>query len=257
MDRERAAVTPLGRWRQCSVALALGFAAIALPTGGSLLAQHPARDVGHLGLIPAGRMHALLERTFLRVDVLTLDLCFDGAAAEAMASVRAGPDDAGRQARNEAVVSAALAASEAIGVVEFQREIDLDQFLDGIAEDQDRAVGAGFLDDSTRIALAPTLRTWYGFLAERGIRDGDRIYYRFGPESVRATYLGVEGTVHLDERSTGAQRRASILGAWFAPGSSLREELIESLFQEGGAPEATLDRCHTAEALPPPAGGPA
>jgi len=200
------------------------------PTNGVLFAQtYDQSDDVPLGQEPYGHLQARLERTIFMVDVLSLDLCFDSATATAIGSAVEAP--AGDDAARDEVARVALGAPRALGVVEFLRDVSLDQFLDGIGADHDRAVRAGMLDDSTRNALRTDLRDWYGFLEGRGIRDGDRIGYRFAPDRVRTTYVGVEGQTHLDRIARGTQRRASVLGAYFAPGASLREGLIDSVLE--------------------------
>ena len=170
-------------------------------------------------------MEALLERTIFKVDVLTLDLCLDMPTAQAIGrAVRTEGEDGRRE-----VAALAIQADHALGVLRFHRDVSMDQFLGGIGEDHERAVDAGLLADSTRVALARDLPTWYAFLEDRGVKKGDRIAYRFEPGVVRATYVGEDGRTYLDRTSTGAERRASVLGAYFAPGSSLRDRLLDSL----------------------------
>ena len=142
--------------------------------------------------------------------------------------------------QRQAAASHAYAADQALGVLRFHRDVSMGQFLEGIADDHRRAVEAGLLADSTRRALADELPVWYAFLEDRGVKDGDRIVYRFEPDRVRATYVGADGRTYLDRTSEGAQRKASVLGAYFAPGASLREGLLDSLFREG---RDGADRC--------------
>ncbi|NIP97517.1 MAG: hypothetical protein GWO24_30440, partial [Akkermansiaceae bacterium] len=72
-----------------------------------------------------------------------------------------------------------------LAITAFERSIGLDQFLDGIEDDQEKAVEAGFLADSTFQAIQDSLPVWYAFLDQRRIQDGDRIFYRFFPGGVR------------------------------------------------------------------------
>ena len=235
------------RWVVSALILAPLF-----PTNGALFAQTAPRQDEELGELATGRMHALLERTFLRVDVLTLDLCFDRATARAIAEALA-PGSEDSDAVEDAVAEAALGASEAVGVLEFKRGITLEQFLEGVSEDHVRAVEAGFLADSTRQALQRALPRWYEFLANRRILEGDQIRYRFFPDSVRTTFVGAGGETLLDRVSVGRERRASILGAYFAPGGSLRDRLIESAMAGDAKPSPILDRCRVALQPSPPA----
>lgn len=205
---------------------------LALPNG-LLLAQADRLPGDALGRGPFGHMQALLERTLFKVDVLTLDLCLDAPTSEALARV------AGRGGEPERTEMAHLAfrADRALAVIRFHRDVSMDQFLDGIGDDHQKAVEAGLLADSTRRALDKDLPTWYAFLEERGVKEGDRIAYRFEPGSVRATYVGVDGRTYLDRTSRGAQRRASILGAYFAPGASLRDRLLDSVLADDAGRE--------------------
>lgn len=215
--------------------------ALALPHG-LLLAQSPPPPSHGLGRGPFGHMEALLERTIFKVDVLTLDLCLDAPTAEALSTASEG------EGSRQEIADLVFQADRALGVIRFHRDVRMDQFLGGIRDDHSRAVEAGLLADSTRRALARELPTWYAFLEERGVKKGDRIAYRFAPDRVRATYVGVDGTTHLDRTSMGAERRASVLGAYLAPGASLREKLLDSVLDRDarsrGRPEGEA-RCRS------------
>ncbi|MGI9625971.1 MAG: hypothetical protein ACR2QM_03980 [Longimicrobiales bacterium] len=212
-----------------------------LMTPGSGLGQSTPANEQEFGSQPAGRMHALMERTFLKVDVLTLDLCFDSDTSEGLARALDGAENDVR----DSVAQTAFNAQEAVGLIEFKRGIELGQFLEGVAEDHERAVAAGLLADSTRNALTEALPEWFSFLEERKILEGDRIHYRFYPDSVRTTFHGVDD-LRRERVSVGKERRGSILGAYFAPGASLRDRLIESLWAEESELASSEGRCHLA-----------
>lgn len=226
-------------WTGALRALAL---ALVIPNG-LLLAQSDLSGDA-LGRGPFGHMKALLERTIFKVDVLTLDLCLDEPTSQALARAAGG----GGEPERQKVADLAVEADRALAVIGFHRDVSMDQFLGGIGDDHERAVEAGLLADSTRRALARDLPTWYAFLEERGVKKGDRIAYRFEPGSVRVTYVGVDGRTYLDRTSLGPERRASILGAYFAPGASLRERLLDSVLageavREGEAGREGEARC--------------
>jgi hypothetical protein len=211
-----------------TIACILVAAAAAAP----LAAQS---DDIRLGASPFGHMHMLFERTIFNVDVLTLDVCFDSATAETVAvHARGGRTDAG----DDAIAAAAIDAPDALGRIRFLRGVSKGQFLDGIRDEQEKAVRAGLLADSTFRMIGDSLPVWFDFLDDRGIHDGDRIVYVFRDDSLRTVYHGEDGTVLLDRTDVGKQRRTSVLATWFAPRSDFRRPLLESLEDSDAADPA-------------------
>lgn len=186
-----------------------------------------------LSLLPDGRfstMHMLLEKTILSVDVLTLDVRVDPAAAGRIADALSGVeqhDDA-----NEApVAQAALDADELVGRIEFQRNVRLDQFLDAIDEDMRKAVGVGWLEPAAYREVRDGLPVWFSFLEERRIREGDRLSYHVRRDTLRTVFATADGELLLDQTDVGHQNVVALVGAWFAPNSSFRKKLVQSLFE--------------------------
>jgi len=196
-----------------------------------------------LGRAPWSYMHTLLQKTILKVDVLTVDICFDAPTARRFAALAGRGRITGAVA--DSVARAALLGQRAVARIEFRRDVSLGQFLDGVDQDQAKAVAAGLLADTTYRALSAELPGVYAFLEKRGIRDGDQILYELAHDSIRVVFRGREGRTLLDSRDAGRERRNSPLATWLAPGSDFREELLESL-QRDGARAATrpfADRC--------------
>ena len=192
-------------------------------------------------------MGTLLEKTFLKVDVLTVDVCFDAATAERFAAIASAGRLTGAAA--DSIARAALAGRLAIGRIQFVRSVSLDQFIEGIAEDQRKAVRAGFLPDSVFRAISRGLPVWFAFLEERGIRKGDQLLYELESESIRTVFVGADGKVLLDQTDPGRERRNSVLATWLAPGSSFRPGLLRSLQREGrraGGAAPLAARCRLA-----------
>jgi hypothetical protein len=203
---------------------ALATLALLLAVSGPAPAQTVAAD-------PAPRgswMGTLLERTFLGLDVLTVDICFDAGTAARLARLAAsGSRIAGPLA--DSVMHAALEGERATARVVFRRDLSLRRFLDTVGEDQRRAVAAGLLSDSVHQAIKAALPLWFEALETRGIRNGDQLLYEMGRDTIRSTYLGREGSVLLERTDAGRERRNSVLGTWLAPGASLRAGLLRSL----------------------------
>jgi len=179
-----------------------------------------------LGALPFGHMHMLLEKTIFKVDVLTLDVCLDARTAEAIAPwARTGAE--GSMA--DSIADVAMAAPSATGLIRFRRGVSLGQFLDGIRDEQKKAVDAGLLERATFDMITDSLPAWFDFLQERGIHEDDRIAYEFRGDSLRTIFRDAGGPVLLDRTDVGSQRRISVLATWFAPGSAFRRPLLRSL----------------------------
>src|SRR3990172_5878414 len=149
------------------------LAAAAILAAGTPAAAQSADDA--LGRTRWAYMHTLLQKTLLKVDVLTVDLCFDAATARRFGTMAARPQLVGADA--DFITRAALAGYRALARVEFQRDISLADFLDGIGEDFENAVATGFMADSVSRAIIAELPSWYSFLEQRGIRKGDQLVY--------------------------------------------------------------------------------
>ncbi len=191
-----------------------------------------------LGTTPYSRLHALLEKTFLRIDVLTLDICLDpGTAAQIGDVFRLAPVGDAKAAERFIADQVSLLVPEsenAAITMSFLRSVSLDQLLDGIRGAQARAVDAGIISDSVFQAIQIELPKWYDFLADRRVQKGDQIVYDILPDGVRSRYLGVDGDVLLDRVAFGKESRTSVIGTYFAPGGSFREQLIKSLESQDG-----------------------
>lgn len=176
----------------------------------------------------------LLEKTIFQVDVLTLEVRFDpGTAGEfARHLPRAGKS---REAR-DSLAAAAVAASRAEARLVFQRDVRLRRFLEGVDENMRKALEAGIVDSAGYRGVAEGLPVWFGHLAERGLKDGDRLLYRISGDTLRTVLLSVAGDTLLDQTDVGPERRRVLLGSWFAPGSEFRDKLVRSLVEAAARP---------------------
>ena len=178
------------------------------------------------------RMHTLLEKTIFQVDVLMLEVCFGPDTDAALESLAAGRGYSDSLA--DSLASVALQATDVRARIEFLRGVDLDRFLDGIRENLGKARDAGLLTTPEYDTIATGLPRWYAFLEERGIMEGDVMGYRIRGDTLRTTFRAVSGETLLDERYVGPERRISVLGGYFAPGSEFREGLVRSLLDDEG-----------------------
>ncbi len=189
-----------------------------------------------LEMLPDGRGATLeykIERTFLKVDVLTLTIRVDQAAASRLADVLDSESHYARE-QQEAVAGIVSAAAEGVAEIEFLRNITLKQFLEGVDEDMGHARDAGWIRVDTFQRITEGLRGWFAFLSERGIKEGDRLTYHAAGETLRTTYRQIgESDLALDQTDVGRQNVMALWGGYFAPGSSFREGLTRSLWGSG------------------------
>jgi hypothetical protein len=206
-------------------ALAL-LALLALPS--PAIPQSVPDDTLTLATGRYAEMHMLLEKTIFKVDVLTMRLRFDTVTASRLATLVG--DRALTRSLADSVARVALRTEDSWAVLEFVRGASLDQFLGGVRKDMRKAVDAGIISEADFRMIFRGMPRWYAFLADRRIREGDRMFYRLTADALRTVYLGMEGEILLDQTDVGRERPLAVLGSWFAPGSSFRKKLIESLF---------------------------
>lgn len=214
-----------------------GFLTVALMGVPSLGAQPSGLvvpvDTAGLADGPYSRMSMLLEKTLFKVDVLTLELRFGQSSA--MALQAATSKQGSRDATYDAVAGAALGATDVWARIRFERDISFKQFLDAARDNLRRAVDARLIDRQAFLDVSDGLPVWYAFLEDRRVRTGDEMHYRIRGDTLRTVYVGFDGEVLLDQIDIGPERRLSVLGGYFAPGSEFRRPLIHSfLFGRAG-----------------------
>ena len=205
----------------CAAALA---AALAAPSP-----LQPPPDTASLAGGPYARMSMLWEKTIFKVDVLTVEVRFDSATAHALEAVARGRSYARPLA--DSIAAIATEARDALVRIEFQRNVSLRQFLDGVRDNLRKVRDAGLIGPADYDTITAGLPRWFAFLAERGIRDGDRILYRIRGDTLRTIYLDRDGAIALDQTDVGPERRLAVLGSYFVRGSDFREGLVRSLFK--------------------------
>jgi len=207
----------------------------ATPLPGQSLAADTAiaADTVGAGTGTFGRMHMLLERTILNVDVLTLDVRVGPSTADRIDELLAKPREFG--GLSDSVAAAALEATDVLARIEFHRNVGLTRFLGGIRDNLRRATRAGIVTPAQFRSISADLPHWYSFLADRDIRSGDRMYQRVRFDTLRTVYVGAEGDLLLDQVDVGPERRLAVLGGYFAPGSDFREGLVASVLDAVGS----------------------
>jgi hypothetical protein len=187
---------------------------------------------------PHGHLRTILEKTFLKVDVLALDVCVDETAAARLADFAALKRD---RPLEDSVARTTLAADRVLGRITFLRDVSYSQFLGGILEEQKHAVEAGWLADSTYRSVSAALPEWFSFLENRNIRKDEQILYHIHGDSIRTVFIDNAGAHQLDRTDIGWWRRTSVLATWFAPGSGFRDGLVRSAWNPPSATAACAE----------------
>jgi hypothetical protein len=199
----------------------------------SLGAQLPpgAPDLGveELATGPYSRMHMLYERTIFGVDVLTVEIRFDGPTAERLQRLASGQPYGERLAGQ--VVEAALEAEAVFVTLEFERDVALGRWVEGAREGLERGWTAGLIEEATYRHVHDNLPRWFDVVASRGFRAADRILYRGYADRLRTVLLSSDADVLLDQTDQGASHRRALLAGYLAPGTDFRLPLIRSLLE--------------------------
>jgi len=206
---------------------------MAAASMGPVHGQSAATDTTDLGQGPHARMHMLFEKTIFKVDVLTLDVWLgpeETTEIDALMSRRDGPRDRVRDVA-DSIASVAVGARNAWARIEFRRNVRFDRFLDGIRTNLRRAARAGIVTEASYEDILADLPGWYAFLADRGIRSGDGMFYRIRGDTLHTGYRAVDGEVLLDQVDVGPERRLAVMGGYFAPGSDFRDKLVMSIMR--------------------------
>lgn len=178
---------------------------------------------------PTAEMSMLYRKGFLfiRVDVLSLDVGFGSESGERIRDLaNHGETDPGVA---DSIAAAAIQSRDALIRIEFRRDIDLDRFIDEARKATEKVWKSGVIDEDEYRRVQRGLPSWYQSLRGRGIRQGDRMFYRIQGDRLHTVFEGSDGQIFVDQVDTGSGPRLSVLGGYFVRGSDFREQLIESL----------------------------
>lgn len=176
---------------------------------------------------PVVSMRMMLERTFLKVDVLTLEVYVAGEAAAEVERLATAAADS--RAVADSIAWVVFAAPVAGARIQFLRGASLSQFVSEVRASMRRAVDAGMLVRRDADGIAANIPVWYDFLGTRGIRPGDVQSYSIRGDTLHTTYADADGRILLDHVDVAVASRNAVLGSYFAPRSDFRDPLLRSL----------------------------
>jgi hypothetical protein len=211
--------------RQALRTLALVSSACWIPR--RAFAKPPVGTDG-LGAGRYARMHVFLEKTIFDFDVLDLELRYDQGTADLIAGLVKGRKYSAALANR--VVATACGATDAYAGLQFLRDFELDDFIDGIRLDLGRAYQGKLIDQAEYSRMYWGLPDWFSFLRKRGIKSGDKLYERARPSGLQTVFIDVDGAKRLDMHLDGAASTRTLVATYLAPGGELRDYLVQSLF---------------------------
>jgi hypothetical protein len=213
------------RARTARFASLLAIAAVAPDGHAETSRQPPAEAPAHNRY---ARLHTLLQKTFLNVNVLTLDMTVGRETAQKLQELLEGHRYSDELADQAARIL--VGCEEANTRTVFLRDIGASRFMTGLRDSLDQALRAGFMTREQHREVAEQMPVWFAFLRERGIEEGDVLAYRIRGDVVHTQFHDAQGHVLMDRTDVGAGGRLGLLGGYFAPGAELREGLLKSLF---------------------------
>jgi hypothetical protein len=188
-------------------------------------------DAEGLASGPYSGMHAKMERTIFGIDILVVDMRFSEPTARRLEELVAGREYS--PALADSIVRVVLDARNALLVVNIEYDVDVQRFLEESRASLRTAADAGLIPATVFSEVSQNLGPWFEFLEARGLKEGDRLIYRIRGDTFRTMFITDSGQTLLDQTDpNGNERRLAILAGYLAPGTDLREDLIESLFDD-------------------------
>ncbi len=197
-----------------------------------MAAQQSLFDLGSLATGPYARMLTLHEERFLffSIDVLSLEVRFGSEVAEKVKSLVQNGDEPSKSA--DSIADTAIHAQDAFVHIRFLRDISLNRFMQEARESTKLVSEAGVIDNPSYEHISKNLPIWYASLTNRGVHEGDEMFYRIRGGSLRTVYRGVDGTIYVDKEDKGSLGPLAVLGGYFVAKSKFRKGLLQSLFHD-------------------------
>lgn len=210
--------------------LAATFALLAFVSPAAALAENPFAPAG-LGTGPGQELRALMEVTFLKIDVLTLTVRISPSTAARLRAFTEGRHYS--EALADSVAAVILASEDLWARQVLHRDVSYGRMLGGMREVAEKAARAGYVTTAYFERFSANLPELFGFLKKNGAREGDAIYFRSRGDTLRTLYRAVDGSVLLDRSTVDPEARRCGIPSFFAPGTRLRTRLVESLLEPG------------------------
>ena len=173
-----------------------------------------------------------LEKTFLKVDVLALTYRVDTETAARIAGIAASHEEYDRDLESP-VAEVAIAPATAVAEIQFLRE-GTPRSVHGRRRrrhEEGRRCRLAHERDVPRCCRI-AYRSGSASSRNAGSRTATGSRTRSGATPLRTVYWGIdEDEILLDQTDVGRQNVIALLGAYYAPGSSFRRKLVQSLWR--------------------------
>ena len=203
--------------------LLLGFYAADSMAQGSL----PSLEASELAQGPYAYMHMLLQKTFFKINIATIEVRVDKPTQTRLAALASGKSYSDGLA--EQLAHATIGAARAVVQMKFKRDVSLDRWMGVVRENLGQARKAGLIDGNLEQRVSQGLPNWFSALKSRGYEKSDRLIYEVSPDSLRTVVVSAGGQVLLDRLDREQGVRKVVLASYFAAESDFREPLLRSL----------------------------
>lgn len=187
----------------------------------------PVPRLTELATGPYARMHMLLEKTVLRIDVAEIEVAVDSATRDRLSAAAVGRAHSPELEAELAAI--ALSTKEAVIEMKFLRRVSLMQWIDGVRDSIAQAKAAGLVDAALAKRVSDGLPRWFSAAERGGFAVGDSVLYRISPDGLRTVIVRKGGTVVVDRTDPGRDKCDLVLATYFAPGTPYRTPLLRSL----------------------------
>ncbi len=201
-------------------AFAVGATPVPMANAGGAV---PSPGDGSLASGPFSKMHMLLEKTILKVDVVTVDVRVDAKAQGEFSKIAQGKKIEGDV--EEQLAKAAIAVDHAVVQMKFERDVSLSQWMDQVSGSLDKAVSAGYINAGRKAQVMNGLPNWFAPVKERGFKEGDKVLYRVQNGALRTVLVQADGQTSVDQTDTGSDAARVLFAGYFAPGADMRAML--------------------------------
>lgn len=210
----------------------LGVGLLVSSFASATMAETPIPSINStdLGQGPYSYMQMLLQKTIVRLNILTLEVRVDKPTQTRLAGLVRGNTYSDVLAQQLANV--AIEAQRSVSQMRFKRDIGLDRWIGVLRDNLVLARKAGVITADLEKKVSQALPTWFAPIQSRGYKKGDRVIYSVSPDSLRTVVVSEGGQVLVDrvDREQGGQR--VVMACYFTYGSEFRELLLRSLFSK-------------------------
>ncbi|MEO8177264.1 MAG: hypothetical protein ABI895_00390 [Deltaproteobacteria bacterium] len=212
------------RWTLALVVLLTVAARLAAAT-----APLPSLDAAELARGPFSNMHMLLEKTFLKIDVATIDVRVGKRVQGEFSRLASGKRYS--DALEAQLARAALQADHALIQLTFVRDVPLGRWIGGVRDSLEKASEAGLIAVELRRRVSEGLPEWFRAIEAEGFQSGDRVLYEIRAASLRTLVVTRAGKVLVDRSDKGDAIPRLVLASYFAPDTDYRTPLLTSLIE--------------------------